>query len=374
MSAKSEPLSIAVAMATFNGERFLPEQLASLAEQTRLPAEMVVVDDGSTDATVAILEGFASAVPFPVRLLVNEGSGGPGSAFVRALGACTADLVAFCDQDDLWHPDKLARCAAAFDARPGTSLVVHAGRVVDEALQPTPVCVPKIARTEAVAGDRLSLWFVHRGFAIVIPRWLGDVADGERRPRALRREGDRPMDHDEWACLVAPVVGTITLLADELASYRRHGGNYSIMDAPGRPVPGPLRRVRRNAAALTVLRPALGGNRGVAGLFDADVKATGYRTLASQCREAADYLRTVRVPGDAPERRARRYERAARILDARAAAVDPVVGRGRRVARVVGVALRGGYGRRWRGGIGLTSLPLDVAVALAGRPAPAARE
>lgn len=358
-------------MAAFNGERFLDEQLASIAVQTLLPAEMVVVDDGSTDATVAILERFAAMAPFPVRVLLNERSGGHGAAFFRALRECTADLVAFCDQDDLWHPDKLRRCVAAFDARPDTAIVVHAGRVVDETLQATRVCIPQIRKTEVVAGSRLSMWWSHRGFAIVIPRWLCDVASVEQRPRAFLRGKERLMDHDEWACFVAPVVGPVYLLADELASYRRHSGNFSVMDAPGPPVPGPLRRVRANDTALTVLRPALGGDRGLAGLFDADVKAAGYRMVADQCREGARYLRTVRVPGDQPERRARLFERAASIVEARADAVDPDVRRGRRVARVLALAARGGYGRRARGGLGLASFPLDLAVALRGRRAPA---
>ena len=58
-------LRISVALCTFNGERFLGEQLASIAAQTRLPAELVVTDDASSDGTVALLEGFAQTAPFP---------------------------------------------------------------------------------------------------------------------------------------------------------------------------------------------------------------------------------------------------------------------------------------------------------------------
>lgn len=357
-------------MATHNGALYLAEQLASITRQTRLPAELVVVDDASTDDTVAILEEFAASAPFPVRLLLNDVSLGHGETFFRALAACAGDLVAFCDQDDIWHDDKLAACAAAFSSDPSLALLVHAGRVVDQDLHPTPVRVPDIDQTRTVTGPDLSPWFVHRGFAIVIPRWLRDVADVAARPRALRRVEERPMDHDEWACFLAPALGPVALLADELASHRRHGDNFSVMEAPGRPVPGALRRVRGNDANLTVLRPALGGDRGVAGLFDADVKAAGYRALADQCREAAAYLQLMtNSQGDA-RRRADLYERAARVLERRAAAVDPDALLPRRLARVIGLVLRGGYGRKRRGGVGLASLPLDLAVALAGRRAP----
>lgn len=65
----ARPPRVSVALATYNGERFLREQLDSLAEQTLLPAELVVSDDGSTDRTVAIVREFAGRAPFPVKLL-----------------------------------------------------------------------------------------------------------------------------------------------------------------------------------------------------------------------------------------------------------------------------------------------------------------
>lgn len=363
-------------MATFNGERFLAEQLASLAVQTHLPLELVVVDDCSTDGTVSILERFASDAPFPVRLIANERSLGHGDTFFRALGVCSAELVAFCDQDDVWRADKLSRCAEVFARDATTSLLVHAGRVVDEDLQPTSVRVPDIGRSRSVAGHRLGPLFVERGFAMVIPTWLRDVHDVTQRPRAFRRVEDRPMDHDEWACFLAPALGPVAFLAEELASHRRHGDNFSIMEAPGRPVPGPLRRVRTSDANLTVVRPALGGDRGVAGLFDVEVKVRAYRMVAQQQRDAADYLRRLTSESEHVARaggavgvqnRAALYERSANVLDGRAAAVGWAGSRATRVARVVRLALTGAYGARRRGGIGPMSFPLDVAVAVAHR-------
>jgi len=374
VSEQREQPSVSIAMATFNGERFLVEQLRSLAAQTLLPHELVVVDDCSTDSTVAILEAFATDAPFPVRILANERSLRHGPTFFRALAACDGRLVAFCDQDDVWREDKLERCADAFARDPALSMLVHAGRVVDEELNPTPVCVPRIDRTETLIGVELSPWFAHRGFAMVIPIWLRDVGDVDRRPHAFRRVEDRLMDHDEWACFLAPAVGNIALLADELAFHRRHGDNFSIMEAPGTPVPEPLRRVRGNDANLTVLRPALGGDRGMSGLFDVDVKAVAYRTMAAHCREAASYLGQLAADQDHPawrdgmHRRTRLYARAATVHEERAAAIGGSRSRLIRLGRVLRMAVRGRYGRPSRAGIGPLSLPLDLAVASVGRP------
>jgi glycosyltransferase involved in cell wall biosynthesis len=65
-------MNLSVALATFNGERFLEQQLASFANQTLQPTELVVCDDGSTDGTSGIVEQFARDAPFPVQLGVND--------------------------------------------------------------------------------------------------------------------------------------------------------------------------------------------------------------------------------------------------------------------------------------------------------------
>lgn len=363
-------------MATCNGERFLEEQLASIEQQTEAPRELVVVDDVSSDSTLEVLQRFAARARFPVEILRNDRRLGHGRTFFRALEHCHAELVAFCDQDDVWLPGKIAACADQFHRDRGLALVVHAGRVADEQLRPTRVRIPRIRRSEVLSGEHLSPWFVHRGFAMVIPRWLAQLAGATPRPRAFRRVEDRPMDHDEWACFVAAAAGPVALVAEELVIHRRHGENFSILEAPGPPVPGMLRRTRRSEASLTVLRPSLGGDRGVAGLFDVATKVQAYRNVAGQFREAAAYLRRLGAVredlfaergGDLLVARAGLYERAAMILEGRADAVGMPAPLLTRLSRIAGLAARGGYGRTTRGGLGPASAAVDLAVALAGR-------
>src|SRR5580658_10032044 len=102
------PPAISVAMCTFNGAAFLPEQLRSIASQTLRPAEIVIFDDGSMDRTVEILEQFShGARGFDVRVVVNPVRVGPAANFGQAIGACRGDVIALSDQDDVWLPDKL---------------------------------------------------------------------------------------------------------------------------------------------------------------------------------------------------------------------------------------------------------------------------
>src|SRR5260370_27009832 len=102
----TEP-SISVAMCTFNGARFLPEQLQSIALQTLQPSELVICDDGSTDGTVGILQSFALSARFPVRIFCNQETLGPARNFEKAIGLCDGEIISLCDQDDVWRPEKL---------------------------------------------------------------------------------------------------------------------------------------------------------------------------------------------------------------------------------------------------------------------------
>jgi glycosyltransferase involved in cell wall biosynthesis len=133
-------------MATFNGARFLREQLDSLARQTLLPSELVVCDDGSRDESVPILESFSREAPFEVRLLRNELNQGFGETFLRAATAARGDWIAFCDQDDVWLPHKLSRCMEIAVRHPNVVLVCHSAQQVDAELRPLPSRMPDYRR------------------------------------------------------------------------------------------------------------------------------------------------------------------------------------------------------------------------------------
>ena len=114
-------MTISVVIATYNGEKFLREQLDSVLAQTLMPDEIIVSDDHSTDCTWAILEEYQRRYPKLFRLYKNENEHGPHNNFKYAFQYVTCDLVAPCDQDDIWMPEKLERCAEAMTD--GVSLV-----------------------------------------------------------------------------------------------------------------------------------------------------------------------------------------------------------------------------------------------------------
>ena len=125
-------ISVSVAMATYNGQKFIREQLDSLAAQQRLPSELIITDDASSDKTVVIAEQFAKTAPFPVHVHGHDNRLGYRANFMRAASLCTSDVIAFCDQDDVWSPQKLALCIEPFQD-PAVLLAHHNAEVVTEA-------------------------------------------------------------------------------------------------------------------------------------------------------------------------------------------------------------------------------------------------
>src|SRR5437867_476200 len=106
-------MRISVAMTTRNGEQYLEALLESLVRQRRPPDELVVHDDASEDSTLSILEAFASAAPFVVRIERSRVRRGHVAGFLLAAELCEGDAIAFCDQDDVWLNSKLEICARA---------------------------------------------------------------------------------------------------------------------------------------------------------------------------------------------------------------------------------------------------------------------
>jgi glycosyltransferase involved in cell wall biosynthesis len=119
-------------MCTYNGAQYLQKQLLSFANQTYQPYELIVCDDGSTDASLALLESFAQKVTFPVRIFRNESNLGSTKNFEKAIGICGGDLIALADQDDEWYPDKLARMHRLFEDLPKALAAFSDADIIDD--------------------------------------------------------------------------------------------------------------------------------------------------------------------------------------------------------------------------------------------------
>jgi glycosyltransferase involved in cell wall biosynthesis len=215
--------TVSIAMATCDGARFIGEQLESLAGQTMPPVELVITDDRSDDSTCEIAAAFAAKAPFPVRIEVNEGRLGYRANFMKAAGLCKGDLIAFCDQDDVWLPNKLQQCAVAFENE-DVWLLYHNATVVNDVLKPFDTLSAWGAPQEVNPPQTLGAWRYAQGFTEVFRRSMLDFL--VYWPCSIDfNHPEEPEAHDKWFFFLASNLAAIVYLAQPLVLYRQHGRN-----------------------------------------------------------------------------------------------------------------------------------------------------
>lgn len=211
-----------IALCTYNGAKFLAGQLESFLRQTRLPDELVVCDDRSTDETIGILEDFARDAPFPVRIYVNENNLGSTKNFERAISFCTGDLIFLSDQDDVWENKKISRMVSIFDQNPDTILAFSDAEIVDENLKSLGKSL-----WETTFNDRKrNLVSKENFFGILLNE--GIVTGATVCFKSELKDYILPIPilgnfiHDGWIALVAAQLGKVEFLSEKLIKYRQH--------------------------------------------------------------------------------------------------------------------------------------------------------
>lgn len=218
-------------MATYNGATFLEEQLGSLERQTLAPVELIISDDDSSDSTDEIVAQFAERAPFPVRTSKNRPGLGFRDNFLRAAERASGDWIAFCDQDDIWREDKLARCADAM-AQPEVTQIAHQARLIAQ----DGAFLGLFDQGIVASGPRPPLfydvWGTFWGFSMVVRRDVLDAAPVD--PRFIDYVDPRfRISHDRWAFFLAQTLGRTVEIAEPLVDYRQHSAN--LFGAKGRP-------------------------------------------------------------------------------------------------------------------------------------------
>jgi glycosyltransferase involved in cell wall biosynthesis len=137
-------LPVSVVIPTYNGERYIDEALCSVFAQTRLPGEIIVVDDASTDSTTRRIEEIATTAPVPVKLIrLAQNSGGPPRPMNVGIEAARSPLIAVLDQDDVFLPQKIENQAAVLSAHPEVAFVFGDIDVKQEPNMPTAIAFPE---------------------------------------------------------------------------------------------------------------------------------------------------------------------------------------------------------------------------------------
>ena len=214
---------ISIAMTTCNGEAYVAAQLESFANQTLPPDEVIICDDASTDSTVTMLRAFQARVSFRVEFVENPTRLGIVGNFEQAIRKCTGDLIFLSDQDDVWLPGKLRAHAEAHTTRPGVGFVFSDARVTDSSLQPQGTTL-----FESLGITRRRLWRIRRGqlFDMLLCRPMihGFTMSFDASLRRILLPIPAEYLHDVWTAYCLSVCTRCWPITEELALYRRHGG------------------------------------------------------------------------------------------------------------------------------------------------------
>jgi glycosyltransferase involved in cell wall biosynthesis len=220
-------VNISVALSVWNGGRYLEAQLDSIARQSRLPDELVVRDDHSSDDSLEIVERFEERVPFSLVLLKGTERLGSTRSFEIAMAACSGDIVALCDQDDVWSVNKLRRIEEEFTRRPEVGLVFSNAALIDRTGRRLPCATWDIVRHDALGrwvlgrrrGGPLLCRFSTPGCTIAYRTMLNTAIFPFPEVMRVRNPG---IHHDRWLLTIVGAAAPISAIPDELVAYRLH--------------------------------------------------------------------------------------------------------------------------------------------------------
>jgi glycosyltransferase involved in cell wall biosynthesis len=214
---------ISIAMATYNGAKYIRQQLESIAAQTLRPIEIIICDDRSTDDTRTIIQEFATNSPIPVVLHLNDENLGFRANFFKCAALCTGNLVQFSDQDDIWLPQKLEKAAAYFSDP--EVMMVHHNVLLFNDVYPDIGALATEPPQSAIA-DKLTLppWIGILGFTQLFRRELCNTFFAWPKS-TMAEDKTKQMVHDQWITFVANSVGKVAYIHQPLARYRQHTSN-----------------------------------------------------------------------------------------------------------------------------------------------------
>ena len=217
-------MNISIAMATYNGAKFLEAQLDSIATQTRMPMELVICDDASTDETINIIKAHILA-PI-IKLVTNPKNLGVVASFKIAASLChSKNYIAFCDQDDIWHNNKLEENFNAIVnfSNEKIPVLVYSDAVFIDAskkiinksfMNETGIDKYQHVYQTALFGS------IILGCSIMINPILRNYLSA--MPDQLN------FNHDAWMSLIGFSFGVCHFIQDPLLDYRKHDQNSTI--------------------------------------------------------------------------------------------------------------------------------------------------
>lgn len=204
---------ISVCMATYNGEKFIREQIESILHQISEDDELIISDDGSTDKTISIIQGFNDS---RITIYLNDNVHGFTPNFENALTKAKGDYIFLSDQDDIWASNKVKKILEELK---------NYDMVISD-------CITFNNKGRIIQESRFDFFDIKAGFIqhLIKSRYLGCCIAFNKK--VLKSSLPFPkrydlVEHDIWLVAVAFKYYSVKLLHEPLVWYRRHGNNVS---------------------------------------------------------------------------------------------------------------------------------------------------
>lgn len=204
---------ISVCMATYNGEKYIKEQIESILSQIGSHDELIISDDMSSDETVDVIKSIDDR---RIKLYYHQENHGFVKNFENALSKAKGDVIFLSDQDDIWLPNKVKKTLTA---------LVDCDFVVSD-------CITVNEKNEIISKSRIKDYNIKTGFwrLMIKTRYLGCCMAFNRN--VLNAVLPFPqnsylVEHDLWIAAVSECFFKTKLIYEPLIKYRRHGGNVS---------------------------------------------------------------------------------------------------------------------------------------------------
>jgi glycosyltransferase involved in cell wall biosynthesis len=212
------PPLVSIALCTYNGSKYLKEQLDTLSGQTYKNLEIVIIDDGSSDGTIELLRQYARNSSLNTKIYINEENLGYIRNFEKAISLCNGEYIALCDQDDIWDERKIETLVRHVG---DNILIYHDSALISETGAPLDRKISDIRNCYSGTDSRIFLFEnCVSGHAMLFKKELLTFIDGF----------NKTIIHDWWLAYLAANNGSIFFLDQVLVQYRQHSNaNTNIL-------------------------------------------------------------------------------------------------------------------------------------------------
>ena len=218
---KAKDISISVALCTYNGSRYLRDQLESINNQSIIPDELVIVDDCSTDQTNEIISSFTKDSTINIVYIRNEKNIGSTSNFEKCIKNCTGELIILSDQDDVWDINKIKIIVNKFSLDKKIGLVFSNAIIIDFEGNQGNSTLWKILKIDKNLIERIESGYV---LEVLLKRYVitgATIAFKSKYVNDILPIPDK-LVHDQWIAIIIGISSKIISINEKLIKYRVH--------------------------------------------------------------------------------------------------------------------------------------------------------